>query len=192
MILRALAGACSARALAPFVLCLALATPGCSQPYKVGDYVLVEWEEGKLYPAYITEVSGKSRYRVHFDGYDSRWDDDFGIERIKGRVEGPVVAPPPPEKVERASRRPEAAADSKGAAPSGSGSAAGAAPADSVALAVNQFKPGDRVRVTWRGSVYSAVVLEIVAQDRVLLHYEGHENVWDEVVQLERIVSRRQ
>jgi hypothetical protein len=171
------------------LLCLALLCAGCSQPYKVGDYVLVEWEEGKLYPAYITEIT-KSRYRVHFDGYDSRWDDDFGLERIKGRVEGPVVAPPPPEKVARASRpAPNAAADSANNADGGvpSPSAAG-----SVALAVNQFKPGDRVRVTWRGSVYSAVVLEIVAQDRVLLHYEGHENVWDEVVQTERIVSRRQ
>jgi hypothetical protein len=151
--------------------------------------VLVEWEEGKLYPAYITEIT-KSRYRVHFDGYDSRWDDDFGLERIKGRVEGPVVPPPPPEKVARASRpAAKAAADNANDADGGvpSPSLVG-----SVALAVNQFKPGDRVRVTWRGSVYSAVVLEIVAQDRVLLHYEGHENVWDEVVQTERIVSRRQ
>lgn len=169
---------------------LALLQLGCSQPYKVGDYVLVEWEEGKLYPAYITEIN-KSRYRVHFDGYDSRWDDDFGIERIKGRVEGPVVPPPPPEKVARASR-PAAA---KAAADQASDSDAGApspSSAGSVALAVNQFKPGDRVRVTWRGSIYSAVVLEIVAQDRVLLHYEGHESIWDEVVQIDRIVSRRQ
>jgi hypothetical protein len=180
----------SVRALAWPLLCLALLCGGCSQPYKVGDYVLVEWEEGKLYPAYITEVT-KSRYRVHFEGYDSRWDDDFGIERIKGRVEGPVVPPPPPEKVARASR-PAAAAAAADQANAADGGVPVPSSAGSVAVAVNQFKPGDRVRVTWRGSVYSAVVLEIVAQDRVLLHYEGHENVWDEVVQMERIVSRRQ
>jgi hypothetical protein len=34
-------------------------------------------------------------------------------------------------------------------------------------------------------------VLEIVAKDKVRVHYEGYENVWDEVVHVERIASRR-
>ena len=67
-----------------FVSCLALL--GCRKPYRVGDHVLVEWEEGKTYPAYVLEVNGRSRYRVHFEGYDSRWDEDVGIEsRDKAR-----------------------------------------------------------------------------------------------------------
>ncbi len=83
--------------------------------------MLVEWEEGKLYPAYITEIT-KSRYRVHFDGYDSRWDDDFGLERIKGRVEGPVVplrrrrrwrARPSPLRKRRRTRRARSTAGSR-------------------------------------------------------------------------------
>jgi hypothetical protein len=36
----------------------------------VGEHVLVEWEEGKFYPAYVVESHGTTRYRVHFDGYD--------------------------------------------------------------------------------------------------------------------------
>jgi hypothetical protein len=166
--------------VAPWLLASALLV-GCSEPYRVGEYVLVEWEEGKIYPAYIVEVSGSARYRVHFDGYDSRWDEDVSIDRIKGRVEGtPPPPPPPPEKVSRASQTPKT-----NAAPSS------ASPAGSAALAANPYKPGDRVRVTWRGSTYSATVIEVVAKDRVLVHYEGHENAWDEAVHTERIVSKR-
>jgi hypothetical protein len=152
---------------------------GCSKPYRVGEFVLVEWEPGKVYPAYIVEISSSARYRVHFDGYDARWDEDVGIDRIKGRVEGPVTLPPPPEKVARALLAPKASPTSS------------AASAGSAALAVNPYKPGDRVRVTWRGSIYSATVLDVVAKDRVLVHYEGYENVWDEAVHTDRIVSKR-
>ncbi|HYJ07879.1 MAG TPA: hypothetical protein VEX18_02695, partial [Polyangiaceae bacterium] len=64
----------------PAALCLSLALlglPACKKPYRVGEHVLVEWEkEQPPYPAYITERTGSGRYRVHFDGYDSRWDEE--------------------------------------------------------------------------------------------------------------------
>jgi hypothetical protein len=166
-------------------LALALALLGCAEPYRVGEYVLVEWEEGRVYPAYIVEISGKSRYRVHFDGYDARWDEDVGIDRIKGRVEGPVAPQPPPPKVARVSQTakpPEGQSPGPKPAPSASAGAS--------ALA-NPYKPGDRVRLTWRGSVYSATVLEVVAKDKLLVHYDGYESVWDEVVHVERIASKK-
>lgn len=147
-----------------------LSTLGCKKPYRVGDHVLVEWEEGKAYPAYVLEVNGRSRYRVHFEGYDSRWDEDVGIDRIVGRVEGPVAPLAPPAKVTRAAGIPTGSAKPTGA---------------------HGYQPGDRVRVTWRGSVYAAVVIGIEGKDRLLVHYEGHENAWDEVITLDRIVSRR-
>jgi len=149
----------------------ALAVTACKRPYRVGEHVLVEWEEGKLYPAHVLEVHGAARYRVHFDGYDTHWDEDIGLDRIRGRVQGPVATPPPPAKVTRAA----------------------GAPAGSAGLAegINPFHEGDRVRVTWRGSVYAALVLKPVGRDRVLVHYEGMENAWDEEVALDRIVSRR-
>jgi hypothetical protein len=34
-------------------------------------------------------------------------------------------------------------------------------------------------------------VLEVQGKDRLLVHYEGHEDAWDEVVTLDRVTSRR-
>lgn len=153
------------------VLLFALLFTACKKPYRVGEHVLVEWETGKLYPAHVIEANSAVRYRVHFDGYDTHWDEDIGIDRIKGRVQGPLTPPPPPAKVARAA-----------GAPTGSAG---------IAEGINPFREGDRVRVTWRGSVYAAVVLQVVGRDRILVHYEGHENAWDETVVLDRVVSRR-
>lgn len=152
-----------------------LVLAGCKKPYRVGEHVLVEWEkEQPPYPAYIIERSGTGRYRVHFDGYDSRWDEDVSLDRILGRVQGPVATPPPPPKVARAAGV---------VSPKASGSAG--------EVAVSPYKEGDRVRVSWRGGVYSATVVKVVAKDRFEVHYEGHEAAWDEVVGVERILGRR-
>jgi hypothetical protein len=151
-------------------LWLSLSIAGCKEPYRVGEHVWVEWE-GRNYPAYIIERKGETRYRVHFDGYEARWDEDVTLDRIKGRITGPVVAPPAPEKVARAS----------GLGPKASSSAAPVAP----------YQVGDKLRVKWRGSLYPATVLEVIAPDRFLVHYDGHESAWDEVVSLDRIAGTR-
>ncbi|MCA9647497.1 MAG: hypothetical protein KC492_42700, partial [Myxococcales bacterium] len=81
---------------------LSLWLTACQEPYRVGEFVWVEWD-GKNYPAYIIDQKSKTRFRVHFDGYDDRWDEDVTLDRIKGRIEDgkSVSAPPPPEKVAR-------------------------------------------------------------------------------------------
>jgi hypothetical protein len=160
-----------------FCLILALAClPGCKKPYRVGEHVLVEWEkEQPPYPAYIIERTGTGRYRVHFDGYDARWDEDVSLDRILGRVEGQVAAPPPPP--------PKVALAAGVASPKASASAG--------EVAVSPYKEGDRIRVSWRGGVYSATVVKVIAKDRFEVHYEGHEVAWDEVVSVERILGRR-
>src|SRR5262245_13079424 len=147
--------------------CALVTLPACKEPYRVGEYVWVEWD-GKNYPAYIVEKKSTARYRVHFDGYDPRWDDDVTIDRIKGRISGPVSAPPPPEKVARA-------------APKSSGTQSTLGP----------FKAGDRVRVKWRGSLYPATIVAVVAQDKYLVHYDGYEAAWDETVGADRVVPGR-
>ena len=147
----------------------ALGVVACKKPYRVGEYVLVDWEENRPFAAYITEKTGGARYRVHFDGYDC--DQEVNFERIKGRVQGPVP-PPTPGKLPCAHVTPAA-----------SGSAPAVTPAP--------FKPNDHVRVTWRGTIYSATVLQVVAKDRFVVHYEGLESAWDETVGLDRIVGRR-
>ena len=146
-----------------------LALVDCKKPYRVGEYVLVDWEENRAFPAFITERIGNARYRVHFDGYDC--DQEVSLERIKGRVDGPVPLPTP-------GKLPCAPV-----VPAPSGSAPAVTPA--------QFKPNDHVRVTWRGTIYSATVLQVIAKDRFLVHYEGLESAWDETVSLDRIVGRR-
>ncbi|MEB2311655.1 MAG: hypothetical protein OZ921_08400 [Sorangiineae bacterium] len=154
---------------AALALAVALAVSGCKKPYRVGEYVLVEWD-GRDYPAYIIEEKSASRFRVHFEGYSARWDDDVSLERIHGRITGPVTPPPPPRWVALAS-----------GAPSGAASAAPVSP----------YRIGDRVRVTWRGSTYNAAIIDIESPTRVRVHYEGLETAWDETVDTSRIVSRR-
>lgn len=143
---------------------------GCSRPYQVGDYVLVEWGEDKLfYPAYIIELRPNARFRVHYEGYPARWDEVVPLPRIKGLVEGKVTPPPPPQKVRLA----------LGLEPEEKGTNA----------PVSQFKVGDRINVKWRESVYRVNVVEVVSASELLVHYEGHESAWDEVVPVSRIVD---
>lgn len=145
----------------------------CNRPYRIGEYVWVEWEEGAYFPAYIVQKKSPTRYRVHFEGYESRWDEDVTLDRIRGRIDGPVTPPPPPKKVQL----------SRGQAANGPDGKPAPQP-------LSAFSEGDRVRVRWRGSIYSATVIAVVASDRVLVHYEGLESAWDEVVTLDRIVSK--
>lgn len=154
-------------------LAFALLFVACKEPYRVGDFVWVEWDE-RDYPAYIMEIrENPKRFRVHFDGYDERWDQFVELDRIKGRIEGEVTNPPPP---------PDRVARAMGAPPKASASAA---------PPVSPYRQGDRVRVRWRGSVYSATVIEVVGPDRVKVHYDGHEDAFDEVVDAERVIGRR-
>ncbi len=50
--------------------------------YKVADRVKVEWKSA-FYPATIVGVLGNERYRVHYDGYDTNWDEDVDFARIQ-------------------------------------------------------------------------------------------------------------
>ncbi len=159
-------------------LCAALWVLACDQPYRIGEYVLVEWEDGQPpYPAYIIAKKSKTRYRVHYDGYAPRWEEDVTLDRIKGRVTNHVVRPPPPKKVQRAQgRKPQKVSKANGSA--------SAAP-------VGQYQVGDRVKVRWRGTVYPATIVSVVGQDKYLIHYDGYESAWDETVNVTRIISAR-
>ncbi len=142
---------------------------GCKESYRVGDYVLVEWCEGE-YPAYVLERKGSTRYRVHFDGYESRWDSDVAFDSIKARLEAPPEPMPP--LCDRVAR------------------ALGIKKQDDDR--VSPYEEGARVRVTWRGSVYKATVVKVVGPNRFKVHYDGHEASWDEVVAGDRIEGRVQ
>ena len=144
----------------------------CKEDYIVGDRVLVEWE-GSDYPAFVVAIEGPARYRVHYDGYDSIWDETVNVSRVKGRVTGVVQPPPPPAKVLRL-----------GGAPLPSASAA-----DGGAL--SRYNQGQRVRVLWHGKVYPATILEVLEGERYRVHYEGFGPEWNETIDVDRIKLSR-
>lgn len=151
------------------VASVALSTLGCNKPFRVGEHVWVEWD-GQRYRAFIVERASAARLRVQFEGCDAHWQRDVSLEKIIGRLDEAEAARAPTT----------VACSSVGAAPKGSASGMG-----------TPYKVGDRIRVRWRGSVYTASVAGVIAPDRFLVHYEGHEAAWDEVVPLERVEGAR-
>lgn len=156
--------------VAPTLLAaLALGSLGaCRRPYQVGDHVLVE-EKGDELPAVVVAVEGPSRLRVHFDGYGDDWDETVPGTRIRGRYEGAVVPP---------------SAKTRGRPGASASASASAAPL------VGIYRPGDRLRVEWRGSVYGATVVGVVDADHYRVHYDAYGPEWDETVPLARIQRR--
>ena len=154
-------------ALSALAAALAVA---CHDDYRIGEFVWVDWQ-GRDYPAYIVDRKGSAKYRVHFDGYDTRWDEDVTVDRIKGRVKGPATIPPPPESVARAM---------------------GISPTPSASAAVpSSYTTGDRVRVRWRESVYTATITALESRSKIHVHYEGYGPEWDEVIGEDRIIGKR-
>lgn len=143
-------------------LSLAVASPGCKRRYEVGDKVLVEWEKN-TYPAVILETNGPTKIKVHYEGYDPIWDEVVPRDRIKGFNEGNAPHPEPPPKVRAKALQ---------------------------AAQTNVYKIGDRVRVEWHGTMYPAVIVGIVGQERYRIHFEGYGDEWDDTVGLNRIQQR--
>ncbi len=148
--------------LAPLALSAAVIFAGCKRQYSVGDHVYVEWE-GADYPAVIIAATSPTKYKVHYDGYDSVWDEVVPRDRIKSLIEGNARHPEPPAKVRAKALQ---------------------------AAQSNTYKTGDRVRVEWHGQLYMATVMSIVGQERYRIRYDGYGPEWDETVGLARIQPR--
>jgi hypothetical protein len=52
--------------------------------FAVDDDVDVEWK-GAWYPASVMEVKAQGKYKIHYQGYDSSWDETVGPSRIRAR-----------------------------------------------------------------------------------------------------------
>lgn len=137
----------------------------CRETPRIGDHVLVEYD-GRTCPGYVIDRKSETRLRVHFDfeGYD--WQDEVAADRVLSRVRQPVQDCPLPERVRLSLGLP---ANPK------------------LAARASPYKVGDRVRVRWRDSVYPATITEVRATDTVVVHYLGHEDVWDEAIHIDRI-----
>ncbi len=152
------------------VLLLALgAGLGCRESLRIGDHVMVEYD-GLSCPGYVIEKKSETRLRIHFDfeGYD--WQDDVSVDRVLGTVQGPVQPCALPERVR---------------------ATLGLSGPTRTRARTSPYQVGDRVRVRWRQSIYPATVTEVRATDTVVVHYHGHEDVWDEVISIDRILSDR-
>ncbi|MEM9691700.1 MAG: hypothetical protein AAGA56_04090 [Myxococcota bacterium] len=142
---------------------LATVFTACNRSYRVGDEVMVEWEEG-VYPAVITEIPKPGLVKVHYIDYDEIWDEEIPKSRIKGPLlEKPDPPPEAPLKVRRTAVE---------------------------AAKTNDFKVGDRVKVDWHNHFYSAVIIGVVGPERYRVHYEGYGSEWDENVGRDRIKGR--
>lgn len=154
----------SLAARAPVALLVASASlAACKRSYGVGDHVMVQWEEN-TYPAVIKEAPAPAKFKVHYDGYADIWDEVVHKDRIKGFVEGTVVAPEPPAKVRAKALQ---------------------------AAQSNRYKINDRVRVEWHGQIYPATITGIVGQEQYRVRYDGYGPEWDEIVGLARIQPKQ-
>lgn len=52
--------------------------------YRIGDQIRVEWR-GRYYPAQILDIVGKERYRVHYEGYPTEFDENVDKNRVEAR-----------------------------------------------------------------------------------------------------------
>ena len=129
--------------------------------FLTGPAEITEYDPGG--GSMVMEVPGPGKVRVHYDGYDEMWDETIPRSRIKGRVEGQVAIPEPPEKVRRTAIE---------------------------AAKSNRYKIGDRVKVDFNGHFYPALIVGIVGPEKYRVHYEGYGNEWDENVGKERIQAK--
>lgn len=160
--------ACSAGRGLVFALVVSGLSSGCRQSYRVGEHIWVDNDAG-VYPAFVREERGATRLLVQYQGCDETWAREVTLDRVKGRV----AAEQPVSRDKYACLRDAAAEGDRGIAAS------------------TPFKVGDKLRVKWRGSVYPAVVVGVIAADRFSVHYDGYETAWDETVSIQRIVGRR-
>ncbi len=52
------------------------------------------------------------------------------------------------------------------------------------------YDVGDHVLVEWEDGIYPAMIIEVAGQGKVKVHYDGYDEMWDEVIPRSRIKGR--
>ena len=129
--------------------------------YKMGDGVDVLWN-GAWYEGTVLAVATGDKYRIHYSGYASSWDEWVTLARIRAKTGKGL-------KGGAAATTPTATAS---AAPSGT--------AQLVPVA-GAYAVGDAVNVLWKGSWYPGKIIGVNA-GQYKVHYDGYASSWDEWV----------
>ena len=158
-----------------------------SVQFNVGDQVAVNWR-GTWYAARILSLKSPGLYRVNYDGWSSKWDEDVPVHNI--RPAGTV-----------------AVTGSKGGSSWGCiasfiivaaiiggvlvsialcGGNAVEATGPPV-TAATPLTPGQLVHAQWSNSWYEAEVREVHADGRVTVHYTSYSDASDEAVPRSRL-----
>ena len=140
----------------------------CKEPYRVGELVIVEFDDQEC-PGHIVDVKSRTRFRVHFNFEGHRWEEEVAVNRIVDRASTVTRVCHPPAHVAAAL------------------GISAAAKKDAEKRAA--YKKGDKIKVTWRNSVYSATVLGVDEGGALRIHYDGYEDAWDETISQDRIVT---
>ncbi len=141
--------------------------------FKLNEVVDVLWN-GAWYEGTILALAPGDKYRVHYSGYSSSWDEWVTLPRLRTKSgkglkgSGAVAAP-------KATTAP-----SGGPAPSAALTAAPAAGAYAV---------GEAVTILWKGSWYPGKIIAVNgAQYKV--HYDNYSASWDEWVTASRLKKK--
>ena len=65
------------------------AAAGDKSTYEVGDKITVRWQ-GSTYPCTVLAVMPNDKYKIHYTGWASSWDETVGLDRIVGAKGAPT------------------------------------------------------------------------------------------------------
>lgn len=162
--------------------------------FSAGTPVYVEWNGG-WWDARVLKVLRSDRWRIRYDGWSSRWDEDVGRDRIATRTK------PPPGRY--------AGRNGLGLGLRGTvlvavglvlvaalvafyslsgGATLGASPEESAAVgSVTELSAGQAVWIQWNGSWYAGSVLRVDPDGTALVRYDGYSDSFDESVTPDRL-----
>jgi len=188
------------------------AAPTVGAAFRVGDYVAVEWG-GSWWPATILKAQPDGTYRVHYEGWDSRWEEDVPSTRVGSRqAVSPRGADPP--------RAPAGAANmgwiafvavlvtaigaillvglkqgGSRTAPHGANQTAQQSGSQTTANAKcaasnRAYANGDAVQIEWHGTWWPGRVVGVEGGGRYRINYDGYSSSWDETVGPDRLCPK--
>ncbi len=124
----------------------------CSLGQKVGDKVDVLWN-GTYYKANVKKVAD-SKWFIHYDGYESSWDEWVGKDRIK------VIT--------------KTGGNNKGGKTDVNSE-------NNTGQNNSDWKVGDKLKVGWNNTWYPSTIIQ-VGDGKYKIYYDNYSNSYDEWV----------